>query len=135
MIVRAPLVALLLSGAGCATLQPLRQPEQFIAAENPKVVYVTYKNRTVEGVTQPRVSGDTLFGALQRSPIHRVAVPLSQVLLVKAVQPDRARTTMLIAGLAAFAATSVYVLAKTGNDSSCDGTVNPDYLPNECSGK
>ena len=132
MIVRVPLVAVLLSTVGCATLQPLREPAQFIASENPKVVYVTYKNRTIEGVAQPRVSGDSLFGALQRSPSHRVAVPLSQVQLVKAVQPDGKRTAMLIAGLAVFTATSVYVLAKTGKDVSCDSVANPDYLPNEC---
>ena len=132
MIVRVLLVAVLLGTVGCATLQPLREPAQFIAAENPKVVYVTYKNRTVEGVAQPRVSGDSLFGALQGNPSHRVAVPLSQVQLMRAKQPDRKRTIMLIAGLGVFTAANVYMLAKTGSDVSCDGTVNPDYRPNEC---
>lgn len=132
MIMRLPLVAALLSTLGCATLQPLKEPAQFIAAENPKLVYVTYKNRTVEGVAQPRVSGDSLFGALQGNPSHRVAVPLSQVQLMRAKQPDGTRTAMLIAGLAVFTAANVYMFAKTGSDVSCDGTVNPDYRPNEC---
>jgi len=132
MIVRVPLIAVLLSTVGCATLQPLREPAQFIAAENPKVVYVTYKNRTVEGVAQPRVSGDSLFGALQGNPSHRVAVPLSQVQLVRAKQPDRKRTIMLIAGLGVFTAANLYMFLGTGSDVSCDGTVNPDYSPNEC---
>jgi hypothetical protein len=135
MIVRTSLTAIVLGTLGCATLQPLREPAQFIAAQNPKVVYVTYKNRTVEGIVQPRVSGDSLYGALHNSPGHRVAVPLSQVQLVRALQPDKKRTTMLIAGLAVFAATSVYVLAKTGNDASCDSVANPDYLPGECEGR
>jgi len=135
MIVRTSLTAILLGTLGCATLQPLREPAQFIVAQNPKVVYVTYSNRTVEGVAQPRVSGDSLFGALQGNPSHRVAVPLSQVQLMRAKQPDGTRTAMLIAGLAVFAATSVYVLAKTGNDASCDSVANPDYLPGECEGR
>jgi len=132
MIVRVPLVAVLLSSVGCVSLQQLREPAQFIAAENPKVVYVTYKNRTVEGVAQPRVSGDSLFGALQGNPSHRVAVPLSQVQLMRAKQPDRKRTIMLIAGLGVFTAANLYMFLRTGSDVSCDGTVNPDYSPNEC---
>ena len=134
MIVRVPLVAVLLSSVGCVSLQQLREPAQFIAAENPKVVYVTYKNRTVEGVAQPRVSGDSLFGGLQRSPSHRVAVPLSQVQFVKAVQPDGKRTAMLIAGLGVITASSIFVLLKTGVDASCDYVANPDYLGGECEG-
>jgi len=135
MIVRVPLVAILLNTVGCATLQPLREPAQFIASENPKVVYVTYKNRTIEGVTQPRMTGDSLFGALQRSPSHRVAVSLSQVQVIKAVQPDKKRTTLLIAGLGVITATSIFVLLKTGVDASCDYVANPDYLGGECEGR
>jgi hypothetical protein len=132
MIVQVPLVAVLLSTVGCATLQTLREPAQFIATENPKVVHVTYKNRTIEVVAQPRVSGDSLFGALQRSPSHRVAVPLSQVQLIQARQPNGKRTTMMIAGLAVFTATSVLVLSNSGGGPSCDSTAKPSYLPNEC---
>ena len=122
--VRVPLLVVLLSSLGCATLQPLREPAQYIATESPKVIYVTYKNRYVVGVTQPRVSGDSLFGTVQGQPAP-VAVPLSNIQLIEAIQPDGKRTALLIAGLTAFAVTGVYVLLQTGDDESCDSVVDP----------
>jgi hypothetical protein len=123
-IVRVPLLVVLLSSVGCATLQPLREPAQYIAKENPKVIYVTYKNRSVVGVAQPRVSGDSLYGTLQGQPA-RIAVPLSAVQLIEAIQPDGKRTALLIAGLTVFTVGGVYILLKTGKDESCDVTTDP----------
>jgi hypothetical protein len=129
-IVRVPLLGILLSSIACATLQPLREPAQFIAKENPEVVYVTYKNRSVVGVARPRVSGDSLFGTVQGQPAP-LAVPLSNVERIEAVRPDGKRTALLIAGLTAFTVTSIYVLLKTGNNPSCDGAYEheEDYCP------
>ena len=133
-IVRVPLLVILLGNVGCATLQPLREPAQFIANESPKVVYVTYKNRSVVGVARPRVSGDSLFGTVQGQPAP-VAVPLSTVERIEAVRPDGKRTALLIAGLTAFTFGGVYVLLKSGKDQSCDGAYVhdedrcPDVLP------
>lgn len=129
-ILRVPLLILLLSSVGCATLQPLREPAQFIAKENPQVIYVTYKNRSVVGVARPRVSGDSLFGTLQGQPAP-VAVPLSHVQLIEAVQPDRRRTTLLIAGLTVFTVAGVVALSLGGSNISCDGTYehNDDRCP------
>ena len=123
-IVRVPLLVVLLGSVGCATLQPLREPAQFIAKENPKVIYVTYKNRSVVGVAQPRVSGDSLFGTLQGQPAP-VAVPLSHIQSIEAIQPDGKRTALLIAGLTVFTVGGVYILLKTGQDESCDSIVDP----------
>lgn len=123
-IVRVPVLVVLLSSLGCATLQPLREPAQFISRENPKVVYVTYKNRSVVGVARPRVSGDSLFGTLQGQPAP-VAMPLSRVQVIEAMQPDRRRTTLLIAGLAAFSITTVVVLLQTGAEESCNHIYDP----------
>jgi len=123
-IVRVPLLVVLLSSVGCATLRPLREPAQYIAKENPKVIYVTYKNRSVVGVAQPRVSGDSLYGTLQGQPA-RIAVPLSAVQLIEAVQPDGKRTALLIAGLTVFTVGGVYILLQTGKDESCDVTTDP----------
>jgi len=123
-IVRVPLLVVLLSSVGCATLQPLREPAQFIAKENPKLVYVTYKNRSVVGVARPHVSGDSLFGTVQGQPAP-VAVPLSHVQMIEAIQPDRKRTALLIAGLAAFTVSGVAVLLLTGNGESCDNVYDP----------
>lgn len=123
-IVRVPLLVVLLSSVGCASLRPLREPAQFIAKENPKVIYVTYKNRSVVGVAQPRVSGDSLYGTLQGQPA-RIAVPLSAVQLIEAIQPDGKRTALLIAGLTVFTVGGVYILLQTGKDESCDVTTDP----------
>lgn len=123
-IMRVPLLVVLLSSVGCASLRPLREPAQFIAKENPKVIYVTYKNRSVVGVAQPRVSGDSLYGTLQGQPA-RIAVPLSAVQLIEAIQPDGKRTALLIAGLTVFTVGGVYILLQTGKDESCDVTTDP----------
>lgn len=120
-IAREPLLVLLLSGISCATPQPLREPAQSLGEENPKVVYVTYKNRSVVGVARPRVSGDSLFGTLQGQPAP-VAVPLSHLERIEAIQPDGGRTTLLIAGLTAFTIAGVFALSLGGNDISCDRT-------------
>jgi hypothetical protein len=127
MRVRVPLFAVLLGSVGCVTVQPVRDLGQFISQTNPKVVYVIYKNRAVVGVTQPRLSGDSLFGTLA-GPAEPVVVPLSHVQQIKAAQPNKRRTTLLIGGLTAFTAISVYVLSKTGEGQSCDGS----YHPQDC---
>jgi hypothetical protein len=88
IVVRALLPAILLGSVGCVTLLPVRDPAQFIPQSNPQVVFVTYVNRTKMFVTQPRVSGDSLFGTMQGQS-HTVAVPLHQVRLIQARQTDK----------------------------------------------
>ena len=120
-VVRVLLPAILLCATGCVTLLPVKDPAQFIPASHPQVVFVTYVNRTRMYVTQPRVSGDSLFGTMQGQS-HQVAVPLNQVRLIQARQADKKRTVWLIAGLTVAAASSLWALGQSGAGESCDNT-------------
>jgi len=128
-IARVLFVAVLLGSGGCATLQPVREPARFIAEANPPVVYLTFKNRSQVTLTEPRVSGDSLFG-LVAGVSSPVAAPLSHIERVEAVRRDHKRTTWMIAGLGALTVTTVFVLAQSGNapGPSCDAT----YYRSEC---
>ena len=121
MIMRVTLTVALLSIGACATVQPVKDPAQFIPKANPQVVHVTYVNRTKMFVAQPRVSGDSLFGTMQGQS-HQVAVPLNQVRLIQARQADKKRTVWLIAGLTVAAASSLWALGQSGAGESCDNT-------------
>ena len=121
IVVRVSLVLLLLSSLACATIQPVRDPAQFLAKTNPQVVYVTYKTGAMMPVAEARVSGDSLFGTL-KGLSYRVAVPLSRVELIEAVQRDRKRTTWLIAALAVAMASGVWALSQSGAGEPCDNT-------------
>jgi hypothetical protein len=121
MVVRMPCVALGLAAAGCVTMQPVTDPARFFAKAAPPVVYVTYTTGAMVPVTQARVSGDSLFGTL-KGLSHRVAVPLSRVQLIEAVQRDKKRTAWLIAGLGVAMASAVWALSQSGEGEPCDNT-------------
>jgi hypothetical protein len=124
-VMRAPLAAALLGSVACASMQPVSDPALFIPQANPHVVYVTYTTGAMVGITQPRVSGDSLFGTLQGLS-YQVAMPLSRVELMEAVQRDRTRTAWLIAGLAVATASGVWALSQTGAGRSCDNALPED---------
>lgn len=124
-LVRVLLPAILLGATGCVTLLPVRDPAQFIPTSHPQVVFVTYVNRTRMYVTQPRVSGDSLFGTMQGQS-NTVAVPLSQVRLIEAVQHSRKRTIWMIAALAVATASGAWALMHSGVGEPCDYTLPED---------
>lgn len=110
---------------GCASVQPLWQPEQFIAAKSPDVVYVTTRNQLVTVVADPRVSGDTLYGVAQ-SDHRQVAIPLDQV-GVSARRVHAGRTALLVAGITGFtglAAMALLTSGQTRDDWVCDYSVD-----------
>jgi hypothetical protein len=110
---RLSLVAVVLGGAACASVQQVADPATFIPRTNPDVVVVTYADNSVVPFAKPHMSGDTLLGTWAGLG-EAVAVPLSQVHRVDAKQRDRKKTTFFIVGLTAFAALGVYALT---NDS------------------
>lgn len=125
MTLRPAVSALLLAATGCASVQPLWQPEQFIAAKSPDVVYVTARDQLVTAVTAPRVSGDTLYGVAQAD--HRqVAIPLDQV-GVSARRVHAGRTALLVAGITGFTGLAALALLTSGesrDDWVCDYSVD-----------
>jgi hypothetical protein len=119
--VRVPLAALLLGTAACRTVQPVRQPAQFIPQANPDVVVVVFNDNSQVPVSQPRMSGDTLLGTWLGVG-DPVVAPLSQIQRIDAVQRNKKRTTLMIAGLTAMTAAGVYAMmqAATGGRPTCD---------------
>lgn len=129
---RVPLLAVLLTSAACSSLQPVREPVQYIPTVNPDLVYVTFHNRAQVPLARPRVSGDSLIGTLQGLS-RPWGVPLSQVQVVEAMQRDKKRTTLLIAGLGVVTVAGAYAFAKLGSgDSNCDWSVGPGDNPPGC---
>lgn len=122
-LVNVPLAGLLLSAVGCATVQPVREPTQFIPQSRPSVVVVFLKDNSQVPVAEPRMSGDTLFGTWLGVG-EPVVMPLSGVQRIDAIQRDKRRTTLMIAGLSVMTAAGIYALVQvaTNNGPACDGS-------------
>jgi hypothetical protein len=131
---RVVLVAVLLGSAGCASLQRVADPAKFISEAKPELVYVSYRNRAFLPIAQPHVRGDSLHGTLQ-GLTYQIAVPLSHVERIDAVQRDNKRTTLLIASMGVVSAAGVYVLTQRsrGRGQSCDLGDLADPVPDWCS--
>jgi hypothetical protein len=131
-VMRLAIAGLLLSSAGCATLQPVRDPAKFIAETNPKVLHVLHKNGAVVDVAEPRMQGDTLLGVRQGMS-RQLVLPMSHIQRVEAVQPNKKRTILTIAGATVVGATLGYLLAQraTGDAPVCDATSRFQFHP-EC---
>lgn len=130
---RVPLAAVLLGGVGCATVQPVREPAQFIPRTNPELVLVVYNDNSEVPVAKPHMSGDTLIGTWAGLG-ESVVVPLSNVQRIDAVQRDKKRTTLAIAGLTAFTAGMVYAITQLGGGSNpaCDYSGATKQVPAGC---
>ena len=114
---------LVLNALGCATLQPVRDPHRFIAETHPKLVYVHHQGGAVLAVTQPRMAGDTLVG-VREGVSRELALPLSSIEQITAVQPNKKRTTMLIAGATVVTGAIGFMLIQgySGDGPNCDAT-------------
>ena len=94
--------------AGCTSLRRV-QPAVFIPQKAPEVVWVTYPDKTVVAVTQPEIAGDTLRGT-RLGRLEPVAIPLHEVVSVRAKTPDHTKTAFFITALFVGAASSVYLI-------------------------
>ena len=115
-IARLALFVTVLGCLGCASLLPVRDPARFITESSPPVVYVTHNNGALLTITHPRVRGDSLLGtwAAVSQPL---ALPLSHVRRIRAVQRDRTRTTLAIAGTSMIAVALGYLLTREVSES------------------
>jgi hypothetical protein len=105
----------LLAVAGCASVQPLRDPAQFIAETTPPTVYAIHKNGALLTIAQPRVVGDSLVGTWQGAD-QQLALPFDDLQRVEAVQRDKTRTIMLISGVTAVSVVVGYFLTRETSD-------------------
>jgi hypothetical protein len=120
----SPAVALitLAAVAGCSTLRPVAEPAQYISEEHPDLVRVVNKQHgSVVMIAHPRVSGDSVIGT-RAGEMHQVAVRLKDVHSVQAKRVSGGRTMLLLAGLAAAAGLTGYVISTSGeqHDWQCD---------------
>ena len=123
-VVRVPRVAALLGSLACVSVQPLRDPAQSIPKVAPQVVYVTYNDNSKIPVSQPHVSGDSLYGTWQ-GVNEPVATPLNMVRLIEAKQPNPKRTTAMVVGLAAVTAGAIWTFSLiTKGTEWCDWAKN-----------
>ena len=112
-LARVSLAFALFGTIGCATVQPVPNPAQFIVQNHPSVLYVTYTDNSSVPVSQPRISGDTLFGTAPGvAGAEGVAVALHDVSEIRAPQPDHKRTVALIVAIGALTAGGAYTLTQ-----------------------
>jgi hypothetical protein len=112
-LARISLALVLFSGIGCATVQPVPHPAQYIDKAHPSVLYVTYTDNSSVPVSQPRISGDSLFGTAPGvAGAEAVAVALHDVTEIRAPQPDHKRTVALIVAIGALTAAGAYTLTQ-----------------------
>lgn len=100
--------------AACATVRPVAAPVNFIPQRNPRIVWVTAQSGEVIPVMRPSIQGDTLLGQWQGTS-ERVRLPLPQIQMISARQPDRTRTALLVAGATALAGFIVWRAIEGGN--------------------
>ena len=100
MEIRKAIAAMLVGSAiGCASVQPVRHPDQFIPAKRPKQLWVTQTDGKEWWLVNPRVNGDEVVGWARGRNEREVSVPLADAQLVQARQIDRGKTA-LAAGFA-----------------------------------
>jgi hypothetical protein len=106
--------------AACRSMQAV--PVDFIPDTKPAVIYLSDGNGVTQAVANPRLSGDTVHGTtvVGNQP---VAVPLSHVQRMTTVRLSRARTVLLVGGVATVGALVTYaMLVHSRGDASgfCD---------------
>jgi hypothetical protein len=96
---RASLTAILLAtNTGCTSVRPVLAPDRFIPQQRPELVWVLNERGDVVPLAQPRVETDSLFGTWEGLG-EPVAMKLGDVREVRARQPDRTKTALLVAAL------------------------------------
>ena len=115
-VARWAMLGMLLGSAGCVSIRPLRDPARFITESTPAVVYVTHNNGALLTISHPRVSGDSLLGTWDAAA-QPLALPLSQFRRVAALQRDKTRTTLLIAGASMITVSMAYLLTRGAADA------------------
>ena len=95
MDIRKALAAVLVGSViGCASVQRVQHPDQFIASKRPKQLWVTQSDGKEWWLVNPRVSGGQVVGWARGRMEREVRVPLSEAQIVEARQIDRGKTAV-----------------------------------------
>ena len=109
------------AAAACVTVRPVATPASFIPQRQPELVWVTssdHEGQTIP-VGRPMIQGDSLYGQWLGTSEH-VRLHLPRVTSVFARQPDRTRTTLLVAGATLVAGFIVWRATNaSGKGSGC----------------
>lgn len=112
----ASLLALALVGTACASVRPVSDPQAFIPQANPRVVYVTHASGALLTIRGPRVTGDSLLGTWEGAA-QTLALPLREVARVEAMQRDKTRTVLAIAGITVVTGALAYLITRESGPS------------------
>lgn len=100
----------------CMTIRPVAAPASFIPSRNPELVWVEHHSGEVMPVAGPSLIGDTLVGT-HLGTAESVRLTLPQIRSLFARQPDRTRTTLLLAATGLIAGFVVWRATQSGGDS------------------
>lgn len=128
MIRTRALAAVLLGGAlACSSRQAV--PVDFITAAAPFAVQVSDGYQIVD-VTRPRLSGDSVWGIVNGA---EAAIPLRRVQRITTIRFSRARTVLLVGGVAATLGMFAYAMSsKPGSEMTQCQYGNPGFLSDLC---
>lgn len=113
-LARLSLTAIFLGGISCTSVQTVRDPNAFMAT-NPDLVVVIYNDNAEMPVSKPQMRGDTLVGEWAGLG-EKVAVPMSDIQRLDAIQKDPKKTTLFIAALVAATAVTAYGFSRASTD-------------------
>ncbi len=115
----------LLLASACTSIQTV-EPKQFIPSHKPQQVFVWTGPDSVVVLESPLIAGDSLVGAVFGEPW---GIPLKKIVRVEATAPNTRRTLLLVAGVAASAA-SVYVISRNGSGNNGIAPCPPEGCDN-----
>lgn len=111
---RVILAALAMAAVGCSSVQQVQNPAEFLAT-HPEQILVTYEDRSEVPVAMPKLVNDTIVGTWDGLS-EPVALPMSRIMRIDAVQKDTKRTALFIAGLVGATAVTAYGLSRESTD-------------------
>jgi len=113
----------ILAAPGCRSVVPVAAPATYIPRERPHLLMVTKADHSVVVMHDPVLAGDTVVGLVNA---HETAIPLSQVVDVKAIIKEPGQTDELVIGAIGIVAASALVAAMlTGSAPKDQGQTCP----------
>lgn len=98
---RAGAALLVVIAAGCTSMSPVKQPQNYIESQQPKVVRITRNNGSKFMMVGARLSGDTLMGFVETkggAVGEFTEFPFGEVTRVEAQQYAHGKTVLAILG-------------------------------------
>lgn len=120
MKLRLLFVLLPFAAAACVSVRPVVAPVSFIPQQQPELVWVTASGHEgqVIPLVRPTILGDSLHGQWHGTS-ERVSLHLPRVTSMVARQPDRKRTTLLVAGVGLIAGLVVWRASVANSGQAC----------------